>query len=96
MTESPNWTVVGFTEAVVVVGIDWTTSNPVVPLDPPKSEFPSYVPVIVSLPAGADIDVQEPFPSTKLAVVHNLMLPLVKVTVPVGSVPPLATLTLAE
>ena len=88
---------VGFTEAVVLVGdAGWTTSNPVVPLDPPKSEPPLYVPVIVSIPVGADVDVHELFPSFKFAVVHSRTDPLVKVTEPLGSEPPLDVLTMAE
>jgi len=55
-----------------------------VPDDAEKIESPEYVAVIVSLPAGALAAVQLADPDTRAPVVHRLVEPVVKLTVPVG------------
>jgi len=82
----------GPTEIVVVVGA-WATVNGALPSEPVNVPSPEYVPVTVSLPAGAVEATQLPEPDTRGAVVHRVVPPIVKATEPVGVPPPL---TVAE
>jgi len=67
------------------------TFKVVVPLDVEKRELPPNVPVMVSLPTGAEVALQDPVPLTRFPVVHNPVEPVAKVTVPVGVPPPEVT-----
>jgi hypothetical protein len=49
---------------------------------------------MVSVPAGARVELQEPKPAVKEFTVHRNVLPVVKVTVPVGVPAPEVTVTL--
>jgi hypothetical protein len=55
-----------------------------VPDDAEKIGSPEYVPMIVSLPAGALVAVQLPDPDTSAGVVQSWVEPVAKLTVPVG------------
>jgi hypothetical protein len=80
--------------ADVIAGASLTVRL-VVPDDSSKFESPEYVAVIVSEPVGAFVAEHDPEPSTRASVVHSVVAPLVKVTVPVG-VPLASEVTVAE
>jgi hypothetical protein len=72
------------------------TSSVVVPLEPENTMSPEYVPVIVSLPAGAAEELQEPLPPDNVAVQSGVD-PAENVTDPVGvGCPVTVVVTVAE
>jgi hypothetical protein len=88
----PTPTVAGSLETVVVVT---PTSKAVAPEDAVSLELPEYRPVTVSVPSGALPDVHEPEPLARVAT-HNVVVPTLNVTVPVGERVPRAGTTVAE
>jgi hypothetical protein len=79
--------------AVVMAGPGITVSE-VVLLDVAKSESPEYVAVTVSgLPKGAFDAAQLPAPAVSDVMVHRVVVPTLKVTVPVGVPPEEVTVT---
>jgi hypothetical protein len=60
------------------------TTSGVVPVEPTNTVSPEYIPVIVSVPAGAAEEGHEAVPSLNNVAVQSGVDPLVNVTEPVG------------
>lgn len=76
--------VTGLGLAPIAVCDGSSTTRLVVPLDPEKLLSPEYAPEIVSVPTGvAAVELHEPMPFDNVAV-HSEVVPVVKVTIPVG------------
>jgi hypothetical protein len=63
--------------------------------DAAKLESPVYVPVTESVPRGAWVEVHDPEPAERVAVQMSVV-PMVKVTVPLGVPVPEVDATVAE
>jgi hypothetical protein len=95
VTEAPSVTEETLAWTEVCDGALLTTSG-VVPVEPTNTVSPPYVPVIVSVPTGAAVELQEALPPDNGAVQSGVD-PLVKVTDPVGVGTPVAlVVTVAE
>lgn len=95
VTEVPTVTGPGLAPTEVCDGSLLTTRE-LVPDEPAKTSSPEYAPEIVSVPAGAAEELQEPLPFDRVATQSGVD-PVVKVTVPVGVGTPVAlVVTVAE
>jgi hypothetical protein len=95
VTEFP--TVTGFGPfKTIAVFEGFLTTSVVVPVDTEKLVSPEYAPEIVSLPAGAAVELQEPFPFDAKVAWQSGVDPVVKVTCPDGVNPPTVDVTVAE
>jgi hypothetical protein len=84
VTEVPTVTGLGLAPTDVWVGGGGLfTTSVVIPLEPENWPSPEYVPVIVSVPTGAAVELQEPLPADNVAV-HSNVVPIENVTDPVG------------
>src|SRR5580704_15207259 len=83
VTEAPTVTEVGLAPIEVWVGALLTTRL-VVPVEPKNSVSPEYVPVMVSVPIGAAVEVQEPVPAPDSVATQSGVDPVENVTDPVG------------
>ena len=93
MTEPPCVAAFGVAPTEVCDDTLLTTSD-VDPVEPANVLSPEYVPVIVSVPAGAADELHEPPPPDNVAMQRGVE-PVVNVTVPPG-VPPTLDVTVAE